>query len=240
MSGALRLMDVPPDDLQNVPAADSGAGERHPMSSLTHVAARWHRDGSATSNRATSSISRSTAARCAPAACSSHCRGRTRARAQVCRGGRRARRQRGAVGTRAPTSTAAEAAGRRCSRRRYPDLTELVGRIADRFFNWPSSQLRITGITGTNGKTTCAYLLAQCLERLGIPGRLHGHHRLGPDRFARACRRSPRPMWSRVHRELAQLRAARRARGGHGSVFAGARSGSRRRRALSCRPRSPI
>src|SRR6202020_1639387 len=43
-----------------------------------------------------------------------------------------------------------------------PNLKGLVGRIADRFFNWPSSQLRITGITGTNGKTTCAYLLAQC------------------------------------------------------------------------------
>ena len=49
-----------------------------------------------------------------------------------------------------------------------PNLKSLVGRIADRFFNWPSSQLRITGITGTNGKTTCAYLLAQCLERLGL------------------------------------------------------------------------
>src|SRR6202167_227263 len=49
-----------------------------------------------------------------------------------------------------------------------PNLKGLVGRIADRFFNWPSSQLRITGITGTNGKTTCAYLLAQCLEKLGI------------------------------------------------------------------------
>jgi UDP-N-acetylmuramoyl-L-alanyl-D-glutamate--2,6-diaminopimelate ligase len=48
-----------------------------------------------------------------------------------------------------------------------PGLGALVGRIADRFFNWPSSQLRITGITGTNGKTTTAYLLAQCLEKLG-------------------------------------------------------------------------
>ena len=48
-----------------------------------------------------------------------------------------------------------------------PALSALVGRIADRFFNWPSSQLRITAITGTNGKTTCAYLLAQCLEKLG-------------------------------------------------------------------------
>ncbi|HSZ08472.1 MAG TPA: Mur ligase domain-containing protein, partial [Steroidobacteraceae bacterium] len=49
-----------------------------------------------------------------------------------------------------------------------PGLKDLVGRIADRFFNWPSAHLRITGITGTNGKTTCAYLLAQCLERLGF------------------------------------------------------------------------
>ena len=47
------------------------------------------------------------------------------------------------------------------------DLHKLVGRIADRFFKWPSSQLSVVGITGTNGKTTCAYLAAQCLERLG-------------------------------------------------------------------------
>jgi UDP-N-acetylmuramoyl-L-alanyl-D-glutamate--2,6-diaminopimelate ligase len=47
------------------------------------------------------------------------------------------------------------------------DLHKLVGRIADRFFKWPSSQLSVVGITGTNGKTTCAYLVAQCLERLG-------------------------------------------------------------------------
>jgi UDP-N-acetylmuramoyl-L-alanyl-D-glutamate--2,6-diaminopimelate ligase len=45
-------------------------------------------------------------------------------------------------------------------------LRQLVGRIADRFFGWPSSHMRIVGITGTNGKTTCAYLLAQALTRL--------------------------------------------------------------------------
>ncbi len=49
-----------------------------------------------------------------------------------------------------------------------PNLRRLVGRIADRFFQWPSSQMRIVGITGTNGKTTCAYLITQCLERLGL------------------------------------------------------------------------
>jgi UDP-N-acetylmuramoyl-L-alanyl-D-glutamate--2,6-diaminopimelate ligase len=46
-------------------------------------------------------------------------------------------------------------------------LSRLVGRIADRFFQWPSSHVRVVGITGTNGKTTCAYLLAQSLNRLG-------------------------------------------------------------------------
>jgi UDP-N-acetylmuramoyl-L-alanyl-D-glutamate--2,6-diaminopimelate ligase len=47
------------------------------------------------------------------------------------------------------------------------DLHKLVGRIADRFFERPSAYLSVIGITGTNGKTTCAYLAAQCLERLG-------------------------------------------------------------------------
>src|SRR3979409_1929715 len=61
-----------------------------------------------------------------------------------------------------------------------PGLKGLVGRIADRFFNWPSSQLRITGITGTNGKTTCAYLLAQCLERLGVQAAYMGTIGWGP------------------------------------------------------------
>src|SRR5450631_2480133 len=45
-------------------------------------------------------------------------------------------------------------------------LKALIGRIADRFFGWPSSHMRVVGITGTNGKTTCAYLLASCLGRL--------------------------------------------------------------------------
>ncbi len=45
-------------------------------------------------------------------------------------------------------------------------LKAIIGRIADRFFGWPSSHLRVVGITGTNGKTTCAYLLASCLGRL--------------------------------------------------------------------------
>ena len=55
-----------------------------------------------------------------------------------------------------------------------PNLRRLAGRIADRFFQWPSSQMRIVGVTGTNGKTTCAYLITQCLERLGRPAAYMG------------------------------------------------------------------
>jgi UDP-N-acetylmuramoyl-L-alanyl-D-glutamate--2,6-diaminopimelate ligase len=88
-----------------------------------------------------------------------------------------------------------------------PGLKGLVGRIADRFFNWPSSQLRITGITGTNGKTTCAYLLAQCLERLGSQAAYIGT--IGWGRIASLERPTlTTPDVVTLHRELAALRAS--------------------------------
>jgi UDP-N-acetylmuramoyl-L-alanyl-D-glutamate--2,6-diaminopimelate ligase len=45
-----------------------------------------------------------------------------------------------------------------------PHLSRHVGELADRFFRRPSADLRVAGITGTNGKTTSAYLLAQASE----------------------------------------------------------------------------
>ncbi len=54
------------------------------------------------------------------------------------------------------------------------NLKMLVGRIADRFFGAPSRQLYVIGVTGTNGKTTCAHLIAQALDapdaRCGVIG----------------------------------------------------------------------
>lgn len=41
-----------------------------------------------------------------------------------------------------------------------------LGEIANRYYAYPSSRLRTIGITGTNGKTTVAWLLAQCLQLL--------------------------------------------------------------------------
>jgi UDP-N-acetylmuramoyl-L-alanyl-D-glutamate--2,6-diaminopimelate ligase len=49
-------------------------------------------------------------------------------------------------------------------------LGRIAGAIADRFFRRPSADLRIAGVTGTNGKTTCAYLLAQAADLVGRRG----------------------------------------------------------------------
>lgn len=48
-----------------------------------------------------------------------------------------------------------------------PGLGRQAGMLADRFFDSPSRSLWIAGITGTNGKTTVAWLVAQALEACG-------------------------------------------------------------------------
>jgi UDP-N-acetylmuramoyl-L-alanyl-D-glutamate--2,6-diaminopimelate ligase len=55
-----------------------------------------------------------------------------------------------------------------------PELRRHASLIADRFFGSPSQHLAIAGVTGTNGKTTCAYLLAQALEAGGRPAAYMG------------------------------------------------------------------
>lgn len=47
------------------------------------------------------------------------------------------------------------------------NLRQQVGLLASRLHGDPSASLGVIGITGTNGKTTCAWLLAQALEALG-------------------------------------------------------------------------
>jgi len=48
-----------------------------------------------------------------------------------------------------------------------PDLASRLGEIADRFYGEPSKALGVVGITGTNGKTTVAWMIAQAGELLG-------------------------------------------------------------------------
>jgi UDP-N-acetylmuramoyl-L-alanyl-D-glutamate--2,6-diaminopimelate ligase len=46
--------------------------------------------------------------------------------------------------------------------------------LADRFYGHPSHELRVVGVTGTNGKTTTAYLLASMLDAAGLKAGLLG------------------------------------------------------------------
>ena len=55
-----------------------------------------------------------------------------------------------------------------------PQLSRNVSLLADRFFGHPSRSMTVAGITGTNGKTTCAYLLAQALGLLDRPAAYMG------------------------------------------------------------------
>lgn len=48
-------------------------------------------------------------------------------------------------------------------------LSARVGEIAARYYGRPSERLYCVGITGTDGKTSTAYLLAQALDRLKVP-----------------------------------------------------------------------
>jgi UDP-N-acetylmuramoyl-L-alanyl-D-glutamate--2,6-diaminopimelate ligase len=44
-----------------------------------------------------------------------------------------------------------------------------IGAFASVFYGQPTQSLRIIGVTGTNGKTSCTYFIAQALAQLNIP-----------------------------------------------------------------------
>ena len=47
------------------------------------------------------------------------------------------------------------------------DTREALALLASAFYGFPSERLKIVGITGTNGKTTTAHMLASVLEKSG-------------------------------------------------------------------------
>lgn len=87
-----------------------------------------------------------------------------------------------------------------------PQLSRYAGVIADRFFDHPSQGLEVAGITGTNGKTTCAWLLAQALQRCGRSGAYMGTLGFG---FPGALEETQHTTSDAVtvHRRLARLRS---------------------------------
>ena len=87
-----------------------------------------------------------------------------------------------------------------------PDVVACTGKLADRFFDHPSRDLQVVGITGTNGKTSSAHFIAQALSAenagscgvlgtlgVGVHGALRPSRLTTPDAIA-------------VHGQLAQLR----------------------------------
>jgi UDP-N-acetylmuramoyl-L-alanyl-D-glutamate--2,6-diaminopimelate ligase len=86
-----------------------------------------------------------------------------------------------------------------------PQLTRWLGAIADWFFDAPSQVVRVVGVTGTNGKTTTAHVIAAALQQLNVTsayvgtlgygrvGALHSGSHTTPDAIT-------------LHRQLAELR----------------------------------
>jgi UDP-N-acetylmuramoyl-L-alanyl-D-glutamate--2,6-diaminopimelate ligase len=88
-----------------------------------------------------------------------------------------------------------------------PHLGRRAGELADRFFRRPSDDLRVAGVTGTNGKTTTAYLLAQASDFVARRGWYvgtlgHGH----PSQLSAAALTTPDAVT--VQRRLAEARDA--------------------------------
>jgi UDP-N-acetylmuramoyl-L-alanyl-D-glutamate--2,6-diaminopimelate ligase len=88
-----------------------------------------------------------------------------------------------------------------------PQLSATLGAIADRFFDEPSKSVSVAAVTGTNGKTTSTYVIAQAFAKLGreaaYAGTL-GYGRVGAIKSGTHTT----PDAVTVHRQLAELRAA--------------------------------
>ena len=88
-------------------------------------------------------------------------------------------------------------------------LRDKAGILADRFYAAPSRSTNVIGITGTNGKTTCCYLLAQALDIAGNSAGIIGTLGIGTlgigastDR-AQGLNTTPDPVT--LHRELSSM-----------------------------------
>jgi UDP-N-acetylmuramoyl-L-alanyl-D-glutamate--2,6-diaminopimelate ligase len=87
-----------------------------------------------------------------------------------------------------------------------PELSRQAGVLADRFFGSPSQALTVVGITGTNGKTTSAWLLAQALQLCGRPAAYMGTIGYGRPPAVTATEHTTSDAVT-VHRHLAACRA---------------------------------
>lgn len=88
-----------------------------------------------------------------------------------------------------------------------PELGRRAGRIAARFYGQPAESLFTVGVTGTDGKTSCAWLIARALagagQRCGYLGTLGFGE---PDDLALATHTTPDA--ARIQHWLARMQAA--------------------------------
>lgn len=76
-----------------------------------------------------------------------------------------------------------------------PDLAPLIGTLAARYYGQPSEAVPVIGVTGTNGKTTISFLLAQALTALEQPSSVIGTVGYGPPaQLQRASLTTPMPV----------------------------------------------
>lgn len=76
-----------------------------------------------------------------------------------------------------------------------PDLRAKVGVIAAKFYGYPAQQLTLIGVTGTNGKTSVAQLIAMALTDLGVPCGVIGTIGYGfPDNLSPLINTTPDPV----------------------------------------------
>lgn len=88
-----------------------------------------------------------------------------------------------------------------------PALNELAGDIASRWYGAPSESMRMVGVTGTNGKTSCSQWIAAALTALGEPCAIIGTLGTGmPGHLSHTGFTTPDA--PQLQRSLAQLAAA--------------------------------
>ncbi|SIN77968.1 UDP-N-acetylmuramoyl-L-alanyl-D-glutamate--2,6-diaminopimelate ligase [Paraburkholderia phenazinium] len=91
--------------------------------------------------------------------------------------------------------------------RAVPALSELAGSIASGWYGDPSDAMRVVGVTGTNGKTSCSQWIAAALSALGTPCAIIGTLGSGmPGHLVHTGFTTPDA--PQLQRNLAQLRDA--------------------------------